>query len=131
MTPRKTAAAPPKTAKTKPTAPDVPKDDDDVLHFQTAQTVPADAPDRVPLFDVDGVQYTMPAVVSAGQVLMQLRDEQKYGDAYAGMLLIERLCGPEAMAAILAADLTLAQWAHVANVATTHALGQLETSQKN
>lgn len=88
---------------------------------------PDRAEERVPLFYIDDVEYTVvkrPNVNVGLQMLELLRTE---GEPAAQAYVLGKLLGPEGYAALLDYDeLTAEQYSHICRVAARLALGSLE-----
>jgi hypothetical protein len=83
--------------------------------------------DRIPLFEVDGVEYTVPAVVPTGTALALLLNTQGLSEARRGAVLIEALAGNAALNALLGqAEMTDADWHKLITIVSEHAFGRLE-----
>jgi hypothetical protein len=111
--------------KARPVAPFAP------LSFGKRAT-PAEA-DRIPLFEIDGTEYTIPAVVPTGDALVHLLNVNAMdSEAQRGVYLIRELAGPEALTALLGeADMTDGDWHKLITILSEHAFGRLEASSGN
>ena len=93
-----------------------------------AKRDPDAAADRIPLFEVDGVEYTIPAVIPTGEALMHLATTRGMQDeAMRGMYLLREIAGPAAFNALLGeAEMTPKDWHQLTTVLTEHTFGPLE-----
>jgi hypothetical protein len=93
-----------------------------------AKRAPKVEVDRIPLFEVDGTEYTIPAVVSTGEALNHLvMTRGMETEALRGLYLLRELAGPEALAAVLnEADMTPEDWQKLLTVLSEHVFGRLE-----
>lgn len=82
--------------------------------------------DRVVLFEVDGVEYTVPAVVPTGDALKHLINTSGLSEARRGAYLVQVLAGIDALNALLDADLSDAEWHTLITTVSEHAFGRLE-----
>lgn len=97
---------------------------DEVLSFQSRDK---DAGERLVLFAVDDVEYTMPAVVAPGYAIALATVVHQVPDVIdQGCYLIRELSGPKALTALLESNLTTAQWSAVIAKIWPHVFGQLE-----
>lgn len=85
---------------------------------------------KIELFRIDDTPYLVPARPSMNLVLSFVKDVQTMGTEIANILLLERLVGEEAFAALSACkSLKPAQLAAVADAASTLALGVVEEGE--
>lgn len=93
-----------------------------------AKRAPAEDADRIPLFEIDGVEYTIPAVIAAGDALMHLAMVGRFqNEAQRGMYLVGQLAGNDALAALLAeAEMDVGDWQKLIKILSEHTFGQLE-----
>lgn len=118
MTGRVTATRP-KSAKPKPAAP------------VQLKKRPKNAA-REPLFSIDDVVFTMPAVVDLGTslYLTPLLRVQQDEDAK-GLLLVRELCGQQALAALLAdSTMTRGEWNTIIKILTEKVFGPVESEDE-
>lgn len=89
--------------------------------------------DRIPLFEIDGVEYTVPAVVPTGDALAHLAVTRGMADeSMRGMYLLRELAGPEAMTALLGeAEMTDGDWHKLLTILSEHCFGRLEGASGN
>lgn len=86
---------------------------------------------REPLFAIDDVEYTMPAVVEFGDALrlgavlrLQVDENAK------GMTLVRNLCGDKALEALLGdATMTRAEWMRIVGILTDKVFGPAEARE--
>ena len=70
-----------------------------------------DEQDRIPLFEIDGTEYTIPAAIPTGTALVLLANTAGLTEARRGMALIEALAGNAALNALLQqADMSQGDW---------------------
>lgn len=82
---------------------------------------------RIPLFEVDGVEYTMPAVVPMAYAISILAVVRQQQDAIGrGLYLVRELAGAEALTALLVSDVDEDSWAALIDTMWPHCFGQLE-----
>jgi len=85
---------------------------------------------KIELFRIDDTPYLVPARPSMNLVLAFVKDVQAMGTEIANILLLERLVGPTAFAALSACQsLKPAQLAAIADAASTLALGVVEEAE--
>lgn len=65
----------------------------------TTQTEPA-AEERIPLFSIDGKEYTIPKVVDAAFALRAMRTVRDKGELFAAAEIFEQVVGTEAYDAL-------------------------------
>ena len=83
--------------------------------------------ERVPLFEIDGAEYTIPAVVPTGDSLKLLLQTRGMNEAERALVLIDVLAGNKALNALLGeAKLTDADWRKLITRVSDHALGRVE-----
>lgn len=84
--------------------------------------------DQVVLFEVDGIEYTVPAVIPTGQALQYLAiTNGMETEALRGMYLLRVLAGEAAFNALLgSADMTGADWHQLISILSEHVFGGLE-----
>lgn len=89
--------------------------------------------ERIPLFEIDGTEYTIPAVVPTGDALALLAVASGLPDeARRGMYLVRELAGPDALATLLGeAEITEADWRRLLELLAQHAFGGLEGGSGN
>lgn len=81
---------------------------------------------RTPLFEVDGVEYTVPAAVPTGHSLKLLLQTRGMNEAERALVLIDVLAGNEALNALLDADLSDSEWGRLIKNVSDHVFGGLE-----
>jgi len=93
-----------------------------------AKRGPDEDGDRIPLFEIDGTEYTIPAVVPTGDALLHLAVTNNLPDeAMRGMYLLRELAGPDALTALLGqADMSDTDWHKLISILSTHCFGRLE-----
>lgn len=82
--------------------------------------------DRLPLFEIDGVEYTVPAVVPTGHSLKLMLNTSGMNEGQRGAYLIEALVGNAGLNALLNADLSDADWHRLITTLSKHVFGRLE-----
>jgi len=83
--------------------------------------------ERVPLFYIDDVEYSMPAKIPGNVALKYLRKIRTDGVEVAGAWLLEEVIGTEAYEALMNYDgLTIEQLNQVIAIVERHALGSVE-----
>lgn len=83
--------------------------------------------DRIALFEIDGVEYTVPAVVPTGESLRLLVNTNGLNESMRGAYLLETLAGHEALNALLGqAEMTDDDWHKLIGRLSRHAFGDLE-----
>jgi hypothetical protein len=84
--------------------------------------------DRIVLFEVDGTEYTIPAVIPAGDALAHLLIVNTLAtEAQRGAYLVREIAGPAALTALLGeAEMTSADWRNLIKILTEHVFGPLE-----
>lgn len=122
--PRRPAVAAAERARQAPFAP---------LAFARRDRDAEQAAERIPLFEIDGTEYTIPAVVPTGDALALLAVASGLPDeARRGMYLVRELAGPDALAALLGeAEITEADWRRLLELLAQHAFGGLEGGSGN
>lgn len=85
-------------------------------------------PDRLPLFTIDDVEYSMPRVVHQGDVMKWTPVLNAIVDDDAkAIMLLRLLCGNEAANALLdEAELTKGEWRNLKEKMRLHAFGPTE-----
>lgn len=86
--------------------------------------------DRIPLFDIDGVEYTIPAVVRPGDARAYLAvTSGMENEAMRLMYLLRELAGPDALTALLGqADTSEDDWRRLNKIVLELVFGPLEAS---
>lgn len=88
--------------------------------------------ERLPVFSIDGVEYTMPAEVPASMALRVLDTIRRLGQEAAVSYLLEEVLGPEAYQALLnCRTLKPEQLKAVVAVVQDHVLGAVEETSGN
>lgn len=91
---------------------------------------PKDDAKRIYWFEVDDVEYTMPADIPTGYAISLLTVVHGLSSAvHQGAYLIRELAGPAALTALLASDMTGAQWKQVVDKGWPHVFGPLEEDE--
>lgn len=99
------------------------------LSFRSLPKEPLEDAKTEVLFEVDDVEYTMPAVVPAAtaiSILWVIHQMEKPFDQ--GFYLIRQLVDEKAMTALLNSDLTPEQWSELIDKAWKHTFNQLEAA---
>jgi hypothetical protein len=96
------------------------------MSFAKREAAPAE--DRVPLFEIDGVVYDMPATISTGEALQHLvMVNAQATEAMRGMYLLRNVVGSDAFDALLgSADMQPGDWHKLMRILSDHVFGQLE-----
>jgi len=89
--------------------------------------------DRIVLFEVDGVEYTVPAVIPTGDALRHLAIvNQMPSEAMRGMYLLQNLVGSAGFDALLGqAEMTDGDWHKLIDILSEHCFGRLEGASGN
>lgn len=83
--------------------------------------------ERFPLFEVDGTEYSMPAVVPPGYAISLNTMVRRIDDPLdQGLFLIRQLAGADALTALLASDAAPEAWRKVIDLIWPRVFGQLE-----
>lgn len=125
-------ASPTRTKARTAVRPDLDEDTSDVPEFEagTAEVTP-DPEDRIPLFRVDGVTYSMPRVVDAGESIRLLHRIRTRGLHEAYEVQLERMVGPEGVVALMnSKGFNKERWNAVVGPMIRHVYGALETAPK-
>lgn len=93
-----------------------------------AKREPEAEAERIPLFEIDGTEYTIPAVVPTGDALAYLLVASSMAnEAQRGAYLMRELAGPDALTALLGqADMRESDWHKLIKILSEHAFGHLE-----
>ncbi|MFJ9771239.1 hypothetical protein ACIRVF_08340 [Kitasatospora sp. NPDC101157] len=90
-------------------------------------TTPQVDEQRVPLFYIDDVEYTIPARPRMNVALQYMHVAKDQGDAVAADFLLSSLLGEEGYRALREYDqLTPEQFQHITDIATRQTMGALE-----
>lgn len=86
--------------------------------------------DRVPLFRIDGVEYTIPKKVKANVQLKYLRSLKEEGELAATYVMLEALLGREGYEALMNYEnLTEEDFKTIVDIASHIVLGNTETGK--
>jgi hypothetical protein len=87
---------------------------------------------REPLFSIDDVVYTMPAVVRTGDAILLAGLLRMQADEDAkGLTLVRNLCGSEAAAALLSdSTMSRGEWQAIVAILTERVFGNPETEEE-
>lgn len=107
-----------KAAAPGPTAPFAP------MSFTTRD--PEAEAERIPLFEVDGTAYTVPAEVPPTVGIKLMLMTAGMSEARRGAVLIENLAGNKALNALLNSGMSDAEWHQLITTLSEHAYGRLE-----
>lgn len=89
------------------------------------------ADERIPVFYLDGVEYTIPKRVNMSIGLRFIRDRAKYGSDVAIVNLMEEMLGQEAYEALLNYDgVTEEDFEQITMILSRAAMGKLEAQKK-
>lgn len=103
-----------------------------MIELETAEKVETTEPDRIPIFSIDGKQYTMPAVVKPYVGIRYLWMLRQDGAEFAAAWLLEQVLGVEGFKALANYEqLTDAQYNQIASIIRDHTMGTLEGSGKD
>lgn len=87
------------------------------------------APDRVPLFSVDGTEYGMLADIPATLAIEAAEYVARHGGAAGLAYVLRRVCGDAAVEALYGAEVSMADIRKLERIAQDHVLGALEEDE--